>query len=464
VAVETLSALDALFLRVENQALHMHIASVGIYEGPMPERDAIVAATAGKLPQVPRYRQKVRFVPLELGQPVWVDDPDFGLDYHMRFTAVPPPGGEEELCTLAGRVFGQQLDRARPLWEMWVVDGLAEGRWAVIGKVHHCVVDGVAGIDLMSMLHDTAPDAAPTPAEPWEARRGPGTARLLANALGEGVMDVGQVGRDLVQAARRPTRAVTDLLRIGRELNSIAHEAPPTSLNGPVGRARRWMLVRGNLDEAKTIREFFGTTINDVVLAAITNGLRDLLIARGEDVTTRVVRTLVPVSVRREHQGALDNRVSCLFPELPIGVEDPVKRLLDIREQMDARKNAHEAEGGESIMAMGELTPSALLSFGEHSVAALPQHLVQTITTNVPGPRKTLYLAGRRLLETFPFVPLGPRIRVSIAIESYERALNYGITGDYDSAPDIGVLARGIEQGLADLKRESKPPSGRSAR
>jgi WS/DGAT/MGAT family acyltransferase len=456
--MQTLSALDALFLRVESPSLHMHIASVGIYEGPPPSQDAIRAAITGKLHLVPRYRQRIRFVPLEAGAPVWVDDPSFGLDYHLRFTALAPPGGEAELCTLAGRVFGQQLDRDRPLWEMWIAEGLADGRWAVIAKIHHCMADGVAGTDLMSVVLDTSPDATPEPASPWTPERAPGTARLLVNALGEGVSDGVEVGRDLVSAARHPMRTATDLVHMRRELGAVARQSPPTSLNGSVGANRRWQPVRGTLAETKAIGEWFGATVNDVVLAAITTGFRDLLTARGEDVTQTVVRTLVPVSVRSTgERGALDNRVSGVFPELPVGVEDPVDRLLAIREQMEARKSAGEAGGGKTIMAIGELAPSVLLSFGEHQAAGLPQHFVQTVTTNVPGPRQTLYLAGRRLEEVFPFVPLGPSVRIGIAIMSYAGALNYGVTGDYDTATDIDVLCRGIERGIAELTRECKP-------
>ena len=450
--METLSAQDALFLRVENLALPMHIASVGLYEGPRPPRDAIVAAVAGKLGAVPRYRQRIRFVPLELGQPVWVDDPDFRLDYHLRFTALPAPGSEAQLCTVAGRVLGQALDRERPLWEMWVVEGLADGRWAVIAKTHHCVADGVAGTDLMSMLHDDSAVAPPPPPVAWAPVPAPGTARLLAGALGEGVSDGYAIGRDLVSAVRHPLRAADDLVAIGRQLGALAHPSPPTSLNGPVGTLRRWTLVRGDMTEVRAIREFFGTTVNDVLLAAIATGFRALLTARGEDVSEKVVRTLVPVSVRaHDEHGLLANRVSGLFPELPIGIDDPVDRLVAIREQMDARKRAREAQGGTAIMSLGELTPSPLLSVGEHGAATLSQHTVQTVTTNVPGPRHTLYLAGRRLQELFPVVPLGPSVRIGIAILSYDHALTFGITGDYDSAPDIDVLGAGIVDGIAEL-------------
>jgi diacylglycerol O-acyltransferase len=454
--METLSAQDALFLRVESPTISMHIASVAVYEGPAPTRDALTAAFAAKLGAVPRYRQKVRFVPLELGQPVWVDDPDFRLDYHLRFTALPAPGTEAQLCTMAGGVLGRPLDRDRPLWETWVVEGLADGRWAVIAKTHHCLADGVAGTDLMSLLHDDSADAPPGPPVAWVPDPAPGTARLLAGALGESVSDSYALGCDLVSAVRHPLRAADDLVAVGRELGALAHTSPPTSLNGPVGTLRRWTMVRGNMTEVKAIREFFGTTLNDVVLAAITAGFRALLTARGEDVTETVVRTLVPVSVRgHDEHGMLANRVSGLFPELPIGIGDPVDRLVALREQMDARKRAREAEGGTAIMALGELTPSPLLSLGEHGVATLSQHTIQTVTTNVPGPRHALYLAGRRLQELFPVVPLGPSVRIGIAILSYDRALNFGITGDYDAAPDIDVLGAGIADGIAELAAAS---------
>ncbi len=452
-AMQTLSAEDALFLRAETDTLHMHISSVGIYDGPMPDRAALTAALAAKVSRVRRFHQKVRFVALELGTPVWVDDAAFSLDYHLRFTAVAPPGDDADLCVLAGRVFSRPLDRDRPLWELWFVDGLRDGRWALISKLHHCMADGVASTDLLSSLLDDR-SHAPSEAElDWHPEPEPSPARLLSNALGEGVRDGVTAGRDLAGLAAHPARAATDLLHLGRELAAVAHWSPRSSLNGPVGSSRRWAFHRGRLEEIKAIGSFYAATVNDVVLAAITTGFRALLITRGEDVAGIVVRTLVPVSVRsRSEHGQFDNRVSALFPELPVGIEDPVERLVAVREQMEARKRAGEAEGGTAIMALGELAPSILLSLGEHRAAAAPgQHIVQTVATNVPGPRKPLYLAGRRLREVLPLVPLGLSVRIGIAIVSYDGALNFGVTGDYDSAPDIGILCDGIAQGVAAL-------------
>ena len=453
-AMQTLSAQDALFLRAETDTLHMHIASVGLYEGPMPDRAVITAAIGAKVARVPRLRQKVRFVALELGTPAWVDDAAFSLDYHLRVTAVAPPGDEGDLCVLVGRVFSQPLDRDRPLWELWFVDGLMDGRWALIAKIHHCMADGVASTDLLSTLLDDRPDAPPEPAPAeWHPEPEPGAARLLVNALSEGVKDSVAMGRDLAGLAAHPARAATDLLHLARELGAVAHWSPPTSLNGPVGSHRRWALVRGRLQEVKTIGAFHAATVNDVVLAAITAGFRALLIARGEDLADTVVRTLVPVSVRTHtERGQFDNRVSALFPELPVAVADPVERLVAIREQMEARKRAGEADGGTAIMALGELAPSVLLSIGEHRAAtAAGQHIVQTVATNVPGAPHTLYLAGRRLQEVFPIVPLGLSVRIGIAIVSYDGALNLGVTGDYDSSRDIDILCDGIAGGLAEL-------------
>ncbi len=453
--MQTMSPMDASFLHIEDGVTHMHIGSVGIFEGPVPAQAAVRSAIAGQLPMVPRYRQKVRFVPLTLGRPVWIDDPHFNLDFHVRRTALPAPGGDQELRTLVGRVMSQQLDRNRPLWELWIAEGLDQGRWALISKSHHCMVDGVAATDLLSVLLDSEPDVTPPPADAWKPEPEPNPAELVAHALAGRAASPYEVVRSALATVRGPRRAARDALMIGRGLVNLRRLAEPgsaSSLNGPIGPHRRWDWARGRLSEVKTIRQAHGGTVNDVVLAAITSGFRTLLLARDEPVEDRVVRTLVPVSVRAEHErGTYNNKVSAMFAELPVGIEDPVARLETIHEQMQELKHSGQAVAAERLTALSGFAPAMLLALGGRVGSRLPQRTVNTVTTNVPGPQQPLYLAGRRMLEAFPFVPLGGSVRIGVAIFSYAGGINFGVTGDHDHAPDINVLCAGIERGMAEL-------------
>ncbi len=465
--MQTMSPMDASFLHIEDEVTHMHIGSVGLFEGPVPAPNAVSSAIAAQLPLVPRYRQKVRFVPLALGRPVWVDDPHFNLDFHVRRTALPAPGGDQELRNLVGRVMSQQLDRNRPLWEIWIVEGLDEGRWALISKSHHCMVDGVAATDLLSVLLDSEPKGSPAVPDGWKPSPEPNPAELVAHALAGRAASPYEAVRTALATVRGPRRAAREALVIGRGLVNLRRLVEPgsaASLNGPIGPHRRWDWARGRLSEVKQIRQAHGGTVNDVVLAAITSGFRTLLLAREEPVD-RVVRTLVPVSVRADHErGTYNNKVSAMFAELPVGIEDPVARLRAIHEQMQALKHSGQAVAAERLTALGGFAPAMLLALGGRIGSRLPQRSVNTVTTNVPGPQQPLYLAGRRMLEAFPFVPLGGSVRIGVAIFSYAGSINFGVTGDHDHAPDIGVLCEGIERGLAELlpKQRSgrpKPPS-----
>jgi diacylglycerol O-acyltransferase len=453
--MQTMSPLDASFLHIEDAVTHMHIGSVGIFEGPPPGPGEVKAAIAGRLPLVPRYRQKVRFVPLALGRPTWVDDPHFNLDYHIRRTALPSPGGDEELRNLVGRVMSQQLDRAKPLWEMWVAEGLDDGRWALISKSHHCMVDGVSATDLLSVILGTERDPRPAPPDGWKAEPEPNPAALVAHSLALRAASPYEGVRTVMSAVRGPRRMTRQLVSVARGLANLRPVLTPnaaSSLNGPISPHRRWDWARARLGDVKQIRQAHGGTVNDVVLAAITGGFRDLLISRGESVEGRVVRTLVPVSVRAEEErGTYNNKVSAMFAELPVELEDPRERLAALHEQMQELKHSGQAVAAERLTALGGFAPAMLLALAGRVGTHLPQSSINTVTTNVPGPQQPLYLVGRRMLEAFPFVPLGGSVRIGVAIFSYDGGINFGITGDRDSAPDIGVLCRGIEQGITDL-------------
>ena len=467
--MDRMSPQDAAFLYIESANSPMHVGSVAVFEGPPPSYGDLVRMVVRKLHLVPRYRQKVRFPPLEIGRPVWVDDPHFQILYHVRRTAVPPPGGDEELRNLAGRVFAQLLDRTKPLWELWMVEGLSEGRWALVSKVHHSMVDGIAGTDLMSVIFDAARDAR-LPAEvPWRPEPEPSTVQLALDAAVDGVRAPLSRLRSLPLAARSPLplspQDTLDLVRGLLRGSTLALQPTPASLNGPVGPHRRWSWLRASLDEVREIKRVLGGSVNDVVLAAITRGFRELLLGRGEPVEGRIVRTLVPVSVRASHErGIFNNRVSGVFPELPVGVADPLERLELIREQMTGLKESKQAVAGDALVRLSGFTPSMWLSLGSRLGARVPQRLVQTVTTNVPGPQQPLYVRGRRMLTCYPYVPIGGRMRVGVAIFSYVGDLTFGLTGDYDTVPDLETLAKGISDGLVELRRLARRRSRPAAR
>ncbi len=466
--METMSPLDASFLHIENSVTHMHIGSVGIFEGPAPGRGEVTKAVAARLPAVPRYRQRVRFVPLALGRPVWVDDPHFRLSYHVRRTALPSPGGAEELRRLVGRVMSQQLDRDRPLWEMWVVEGLGDGRWAVISKTHHCMVDGVSATDLLSVLLDSKADEHHAQEEgEWSPAAEPSSAELVSHSLALRAGSPNEALRTALSAVRGPRRVAREALRAGKGLTSLGSLLRPTdasSLNGPIGPHRRWDWARGSLADVKRIRERHPATVNDVVLTVIAGGFRRLLEGRSEAVADRTLRTLVPVSVRAEHEhGTYNNKVSAMFAELPVGIEDPLERLASVHEQMQHLKHSGQAVAAERLTALGGFAPAMLLSLSGRVGTRLPQHSVNTVTTNVPGPQQPLYLAGSRMLEAFPFVPLGGSVRIGIAIFSYDGAINFGVTGDLDTTADIDVLTRGIEASIAELAGSASAEDRRPA-
>ena len=366
--MEQMSLLDASFLYVENDVTPMHIGGVAIFEGPPPTHDELVSRFEAKLHLVPRYRQKVRFLPFDLGFPMWVDDPHFNIDYHIRRTAVPAPGGRAELEAFAGREMSQHLDRARPLWEVWVVEGLEDGRWAIVSKVHHCMVDGVSSTDLMSVLFDDQPDAARLSAPPWRPRPEPTVIELIAQSLIGALSPVGQLAR-VLGALRSPADTLERGVETARAFASVAGKLlppPDTSLNGKYGPHRRWTSARASLADVKLVRRSLRGTINDVVLAAITRGFRELLLSRGEQVDGRVIRTMVPVSVRAGYErGVYNNRVSGVLVDLPVGVADPVARLAEIRRQMDGVKHRKGAVAGERLVELAGFSPPMLLAAGQ---------------------------------------------------------------------------------------------------
>jgi WS/DGAT/MGAT family acyltransferase len=454
--VDRLSATDAGFYYAESENAPLHVGSVAVFEGPAPSYGDLVRLLLSKLPQVPRYRQRVREVPLNLGRPLWVDDPHFQILYHVRHTAVPKPGGQEQLRNLAGRVLGQRLDMAKPLWEVWLVEGLEDDRWAIISKVHHCMVDGIAGTDLMQVVFDLDPDAEHTAPRDWTPQRNPSGLAMVAGALTETATG------PLRQLTHGPSAVVDGTKGLVSSVRAAAATLPalarqaltPTArtLTGPIGPHRRWAWADAGFDELKTARTALGGTVNDVVLTAITRGFRDLLKGRGALGSDTVVRTMVPISIRQQgERGSLDNRVTAVFVDLPVGEPDPVARLAAIRRQMDDYKRTMQAVDARSIIAMGDFVAPTLLALGVRASVQTGQTWCQAVTTNVPGPRVPLYVLGRRMVSAHPYVPIAGGTRISIGIFSYLDSMTFGINADFDAFPDVDVLSEGIRRGIDEL-------------
>jgi WS/DGAT/MGAT family acyltransferase len=451
--MEWMSPVDSSFLHVENDTTPMHIGAVSIFEGPPPPFDELRAMVAGKLGLVPRYRQKVRSVPLAVGPPVWVDDPHFSLDYHLRHSAIPKPGTEEQLRQMASRIFSQHLDRDKPLWELWAIEGLKGKRWALLSKVHHCMVDGVAATDLMSVMFSD--DSAGSDAGEWSPAPEPTGPQVLVRTLARRASPAGQLEalRRMAGAPRETLRTLVEMARATAAATPNMRPVGASSLTGPIGPHRRWSWAEARLSDIKAVRSEFGGTVNDVVLTLITNGFRELLDERGEHVPEdRVVRTMVPVSVRAKgEKGVYNNRVSAVFASLPVGLTDPVWRLQTIRAEMDGIKESKQAVAGDVLTSMSGFAPPLLLALGSRLVTLSPRLNMHTATTNVPGPQQPVQTLGRRMLQSFPFVPVVGSIRIVVAIFSYNGGLYFGVTGDYDGAPDIDALTDGIAHGMDDL-------------
>jgi diacylglycerol O-acyltransferase len=469
--VDRMSATDAGFFYAESENTPLHVGSVAVFEGPAPSYGDVVRLLLGKLPQVPRYRQRVRPVPMQLGRPMWVDDPHFQILYHVRHTALPRPGSDEQLRNLAGRVLGQRLDMAKPLWEVWLVEGLENGRWAIISKVHHCMVDGIAGTDLMQQIFDVDPDAAHPEPKDWTPQRDPSSLGLMTGAVLDTMTNpvrqltsmpalggAGRTAKGLLNSSRTLATALPQLAR--QAATPLAR-----TLTGPIGPHRRWAWTDGQFEEFKAVRTALGGTVNDVVLTAITRGFRDLLAGRGALAENVVVRSMVPVSVRRPgERGTLDNRVSAVFVDLPVGEAHPAERLTRIRRQMDDYKRTMQAVDARSIIAMGDFVAPTLLAMGVRSAMQMGQFWAQAVTTNVPGPRVPLYVLGRRMCSTHAYVPIAGGTRISIGIFSYLNTMTFGINADFDAFPDIDVLAGGIRRGIDELTEIAGKESAAAAR
>jgi len=461
---ERLTPADALFLHLEDDHTHMHVASCTIFEGSVDYQEAIEEVRR-RLHLVPRFRQKLASVPLGAGRPVWVDDQHFNIEYHLRHTALPAPGSEEQLKNLAGRIMSQQLDRTKPLWEIWLVDKLAGERFAMISKTHHCLVDGVSGADITAVLLDLAPEPPDLRAEPWTPEPEPTHAKLVADAVRERMTEPLEIARGVRRILRAPRRIAKTGAEFLEAMGALAwaglNPAPKTALNVPIGPHRRVEFVRSSLADFKTIKSALGGTVNDVVLAVVSGALRRFLEHRAIDVRGLELKAMVPVSTRSEsEQGALGNRVTSMAAPLPIYEEEPMLRLAIVREAMKDVKSSKQAVGAEMVMQLSGFAPPTIL--GQAARLQAQQRFVNLLVTNVPGPQFPLYTQGHKLIDLFPMAPLGANQALNIAVMSYDGQLGFGLVADFDAIPDLGVIAEGLEKSIAELLQAAEEVSARA--
>ena len=464
---ERLSGLDASFLHLEDGPAHMHVASTALFEGPAPAVEELREHISSRLHLVPRFRQKLRFVPLGQGRPVWVDDPQFNLAYHVRHTALPEPGSEQQLRTLAARVFSQRLDRSKPVWEMWLVEGVEKNRFALVAKSHHCLVDGVSGMDITTVLFDAQPEPPSAPDAPaWVPEPEPSDAELLARALAERALSPTEAARGARAIIRRPRRAAAAAVDALESVGALARAgiaAPPSPFNVEIGPYRRFAWVRADLAAMKRVKDRCGGTVNDVVLAAVAGALGHFMRARGHATSGVELRAMVPVSVRlADQRGQLGNRVSAMYASLPIGIEDPAERLTAVSEGMGDLKESKQAVGATMLTNLADFAPPTVL--GQAGRLQSRQRFFNMVVTNVPGPQFPLYLLGRELEAVFPMVPLAKRQAVCFGIMSYNGQVNFGLTADYDAMPDLDSLRSDLERALAELEELAPPDRQRRTR
>ena len=455
-----LTPLDVSFLYMETSTTAMHVGAVAIFEQPDGgfDYERLVELISQRIALVPRYRQKVKWVPGRIANPVWVDDAEFDLTYHVRRSALPRPGTVDQLKELVGRVQSRRLDRSRPLWEIYLVEGLADNRFAILTKTHHAMADGISALDIGTVLLDPTPTPREVPTDDWRPRREPGAVSLLAGA----VADLARRPTDVVDTVRSE---VTDLrATAGRVLGAAeglvaavrtaARPAPESPLNATIGEQRRFGMARTRLDDYKRVRKAHGGTVNDVVLAVVAGALRTWLLTRGESVTGATVRAMVPLSVRPDEPeggGELGNRVSAYFVDLPVGEGNPVMRLHQVSYAMAAHKQSSQSVGADTLVALSGFAPPTIHSAAARLASGMTRRLFNLVVTNVPGPQFPLYAGGAEMKEAFPVVPLAKGQAVSIGLTSYNGGLYYGLNCDRDAMPDIDVLALCIEEALAEL-------------
>ena len=451
---DRLTSVDASFLVQEKRASHMHVGAVLVFEGPPPDYEDFLAGIESRMHLTPRYRQKLAFPRFEMGRPLWVDDPSFNLEYHVRHTALPSPGGFDQLLSMAGRIYSQRLDRSKPLWETWLVQGLDGNRFALITKTHHAMIDGIAGVDLASVLFDVSPVPRKVEPEPWTARPVPSDAELIAEGVKGAVKTPFEVAGRAIEAARSPGRSLRALREAAEGVGEVAwaglNPAPSIPLNVEIGPHRRIDRVRAELADLKRVKNQLGGTVNDVVLTVVSGALRRWLRSRGVRTEGLELSALVPVSIRAEGEhGDLGNRIAAMRGPLPVYVDDPVERLRIVREAMDGLKESKQALGAEVISGLNDFAPPTILA--QASRLNFSTRLFNLIVTNVPGPQFPLYLLGRELQEIVPLAFLPENHAMAVAIMSYNGGIDFGLLGDYDAMPDLDFFADALRESLNEL-------------
>jgi len=459
--LDRLSAVDAAFLHQEGASTHMHIGGLAVFEGEAPAHADLLDHIRGRLHLVPRYRQRIVEAPLGLGRQRWIDDPRFNLEYHVRHTALAAPGDDAALRRLVARIFSQRLDRTKPLWELWLVEGLGGDRFALISKTHHALVDGVSGVDLMTMLFDLdaeGSDAGPPPA--WVPQPSPSEAVLAATALQDTVTRAATLPLRAASALRKPAQAWADVQEAGAALGEVLWRgmspAPDTPLNVHIGPHRRIATVEAQLDEFKRVKSVLGGTVNDVVLAVVAGALREWMHSRGLRTEGMDMRVCVPMSTRSAaDSGSLGNQITQVVVPLPVYLGDPLERLRVVREAMGDVKESKLAAGAEMIAAAQDFAPPTILA--QASRLNFSGRFFNLLVTNIPGPQFPLFLLGRRLGAVYPLAFLAGDRALAIAVMSYDGGVNFGLIGDLDAMADIDVVAAAISRSLAEYAGLARP-------
>ncbi len=466
--MDRLSSVDLSFLTNESSSSHMHVGGILIFEGPPPGYDDLLDHIRSRLQLVPRFRQRLAYPPAQTGRPFWVDDPNFNLEYHIRHSALPAPGSEEQLRRTAARIFSQQLDRTKPLWELWLVQGLTRKRFALITKTHHALVDGVSGVDIATVLFDTKPVPEPPESDyDWVPDPEPSGATMAAKSVEDLLATPLRLARRVEQAIEHPgatARQVAEAVEGVGEIGwAFANPAPKLPLNVEIGSHRRFVWVRSDLAQMKRIKNELGGTVNDVVLAVVAGAIREWLHGRGIRTEGLELRAQVPVSIRaQDERGQLGNRLAAMRAPLPVYIEDPVRRLQAVSRAMQGLKQSKQALGAEVITRFNDFSPPTLLA--QAARINFSTRLFNLVVTNVPGPQMPLYVLGRELEDIFPVGFLPPHQALFVAIMSYNGGVNFGLLADYDSMEDVDVIAEGIERSIAELaeaaesaEREAEP-------
>ena len=453
--LDRLTAIDAQFLTNEHENAHMHIGAVMIFEGDPPTYDEFKAHIGSRLDFVPRYRQKLVYPPYGTGRPLWADDPDFNLNYHLRHTALPRPGGERELKILASRLFSQALDRSKPLWEMFLVEDLEGDRFAIIIKSHHAMIDGISGVDIGTVIFDVTADAEPiVPKEEWKPKPLPSNLSLLERGAKELATEPVKLGEKAINALRKPSslagRVGESAEGLAEVARALADSAPDVPLNVPIGPHRRITWTSADLADYRRVKDVFGTTVNDVVLAVAAGSIRKWLVKRGVDTDGLELRAMVPVSVRSDDErGQLGNKLATMRAPLPVYEADPVARLEIVSAAMDGLKQSKQALGAEVIARLNDFAPPTLLA--QAARLTFSTRLFNLLVTNVPGPQIPLYVLGRKLDRPYPVAFLAKNHGLAVGVMSYAGQVNIGLIGDFDAMPDIGQVRRGLNESLAEL-------------